>query len=294
MEFKKYQHVERLGSPEVDGILNGNVYIFSKLDGTNTSVYLNDAGKIEVASRNRVLTAENDNQGAYAALHDDCRIETLLNLYPYWRLYGEWLVPHHFRNYVDDAWRKFYVFDVIDVKGKYLDYFYYAEVLRRYGLDYVPLLAFLPNPTVEDVVAYKDSATFLTKDGVAGEGIVIKNYEFVNKYGRTTWAKVVRAESRVATKLQKPIIGRCIEAEIVDAFVTEAFVEKEFCKLANENGGVFERKLIGKFLGVLWHTLITEETFNILRKFKNPKIDFQMLRRLTEEKVKIIKRDIFW
>ena len=293
MEFKKYQHVERLGSPEVDGILNGNVYIFSKLDGTNTSVYLNDEGKIEVASRNRVLTPENDNQGAYAALHNDCRIRALLNLYPHWRLYGEWLVPHHFRNYIDDAWCKFYVFDVMD-GDEYIPHLEYIRTLMGYYLDYIPAIDFLQNPTVEDVVAYKDSATFLTKDGVAGEGIVIKNYEFVNKYGRTTWAKVVRAESRVATKLQKPIIGRCIESEIVDAFVTEAFVEKEFYKLANENGGVFERKLIGRFLGVLWHTLITEETFNILRKFKNPKIDFQMLRRLTEEKVKIIKRDIFW
>ena len=152
----------------------------------------------------------------------------------------------------------------------------------------------LQNPTADEVVAYKDSATFLTKGGVAGEGIVIKNYEFVNKYGRTTWAKVVRAESRVATKLQKPIIGRCIESEIVDAFVTEAFVEKEFYKLANENGGVFERRLIGRFLNTVWYTLITEEMYHAISKFKNPKIDFQMLRRLTEEKVKIIKRNTFW
>ena len=293
MKFEKYQHVERLESPEVDGILNGDVYIFPKLDGTNTSIYLNDEYKIEVASRNRVLTAENDNQGAYAALHADYRIKRLLNLYPYWRLYGEWLVPHHFRNYVDNAWRKFYVFDVMEY-GTYLDYFYYAEILQRYQIECIPPLEVLQNPTADEVVAYKDSATFLTKGGVAGEGIVIKNYEFVNKYGRTTWAKVVRAESRVATKLQKPIIGRCIESEIVDAFVTESFIEKEFYKIANDNGGVFERRLIGRFLNTVWYTLITEEMYHAIIKFKNPKIDFQMLRRLTEEKIKIIKRDIFW
>ena len=80
----------------------------------------------------------------------------------------------------------------------------------------------------------------------------------------------------------------------MDAYVTESFVEKEFYKLVNENGGVFERKLIGKFLNGLWYTLITEEMYHAISKFKNPKIDFQMFRRLTEEKVKIIKKDIFW
>ena len=57
MKFEKYQHVERLGTDETDGILNGDVYIFSKLDGTNTSIYLNDKGRREVLSawRNRKL-----------------------------------------------------------------------------------------------------------------------------------------------------------------------------------------------------------------------------------------------
>lgn len=31
--MKTYQHVERLGSEEVEGILSGTVYVFSKLDG---------------------------------------------------------------------------------------------------------------------------------------------------------------------------------------------------------------------------------------------------------------------
>ena len=36
-EFKKYQHVERLGTSEVQGIENGMCYVFPKIDGTNAS-----------------------------------------------------------------------------------------------------------------------------------------------------------------------------------------------------------------------------------------------------------------
>lgn len=46
MKFEKYQHVERLGTVAVEGILDGIVYVYPKLDGTNTSVYLNDAGEV--------------------------------------------------------------------------------------------------------------------------------------------------------------------------------------------------------------------------------------------------------
>ena len=42
MNFTKYQHVERLGTTETDGILDGDVLVFPKIDGTNCSVWLGD------------------------------------------------------------------------------------------------------------------------------------------------------------------------------------------------------------------------------------------------------------
>lgn len=295
MKFEKYQHVEKLGTPATEGILNGEVYIFSKLDGTNTSIYLNDDGEIEVASRNRVLSAEDDNAGAYAALHSQDKFKRFFAEYPNWRLYGEWLVPNVIRNYRDDAWRKFYVFDVMDENGKYIEYMDYEPVLSYFRIDFIPAISSLRQPTLAEVDAFKDTCTFLVKDDTPGEGIVIKNYDFVNKFGRTTWAKIVRAETKKAVKKTStpPIVGRSVECDIVDTFVTPALVEKEFAKIVNENGGQFENKLINKFLGVLWYTFITEEMFNILRKFKNPTINFNMLRKLVVDRAKEIKADIF-
>lgn len=42
METRFYQHIERFNSDEAEGILNGKVYIFTKLDGTNIGIHLED------------------------------------------------------------------------------------------------------------------------------------------------------------------------------------------------------------------------------------------------------------
>ena len=62
MKFRKYQHIERFGTDEVLGIDDGLNYIFPKIDGTNSSVWL-DEGVITAGSRNRELTLDKDNAG---------------------------------------------------------------------------------------------------------------------------------------------------------------------------------------------------------------------------------------
>lgn len=46
MEFRKYQHVERFGTSEVEGIDLGTCYIYPKIDGTNASVWLGEDGTL--------------------------------------------------------------------------------------------------------------------------------------------------------------------------------------------------------------------------------------------------------
>ena len=55
MEYRGYQHIERLGTPEVDGILDGKCYIFPKIDGTNGQAW-SDGNTIFVRSRKRFIT----------------------------------------------------------------------------------------------------------------------------------------------------------------------------------------------------------------------------------------------
>ena len=51
--------------------------------------------------------------------------------------------------------------------------------------------------------------------------------------------------------------------------------------------------MIPQLLGIVYHELICEEMWNILKKFKSPKVDFKTLNALTITRVKSIKPDIF-
>lgn len=55
MEFKKYQHIEKLGSSETDGILKGTVHLSFKIDGTNGCIYLRDGELTSVFLRNYLI-----------------------------------------------------------------------------------------------------------------------------------------------------------------------------------------------------------------------------------------------
>lgn len=169
MEFKKYQHIERFGASEVDGIEFGDCYIFYKVDGTNSQVWLNN-GELKAGSRNRELSFENDNAGFYNTISKDERIIKYLEKHPTHRIYGEWLVPHSLKTYREDAWRKFYVFDIcIDKEDdtiEYIPYDIYKEFLDEFNIDYIPPLAKIKNPTYESLIKLLDkTGQFLVKDG---------------------------------------------------------------------------------------------------------------------------------
>ena len=119
MEFKQYQHIERFGTMEVEGIEIGTCHVFPKIDGTNGSVWMeNDS--VWCGSRKRPLTIESDNAGFLIGIYEtEERFKSFFIMYPNIRLFGEWLVPHSLKTYWDDAWRKFYVFDVVqDLLGE--------------------------------------------------------------------------------------------------------------------------------------------------------------------------------
>ena len=311
MDFIKYQHIERLGSDEVDGIQLGVCYVFAKIDGTNGSVWIRD-GVLQFGSRNRDLDGEgNDNQGFKTAIEGDPRIMVYLTAHPTHRLYGEWLVPHSLKTYREDAWRKFYVFDVcVDVEGAndegpaekgegliYLSYDVYQPLLEAAGLDYIPLLAQVRNGSGDQFFNLLEQNQFLVKDGQGvGEGIVIKNYDFKNKYGRVTWAKIVRSEFKDINHktMGAPIIRGedMVEEKIAARYCTDALVEKEYAKIVAENGG-WSSKLIPQLLGKAFHCVVTENTWDIVRDFKMPRVDFKLLNRLVIERVKQAKKEVF-
>lgn len=296
MEFKKYQHLEKFGTTEVHDIEIGLCYIFPKLDGTNAQVWFDDKKGVQAGSRNRILSLEKDNAGFLAWVLENDSLCILLKKMPNLRLYGEWLVPHTLKTYLDTAWRDLYVFDVIGEDDRYLPYEEYKEILDDYGINYITPLAKIKNPTDAALLKAMDNNTFLIKDNEGvGEGVVVKNYDYKNKYGRTVWAKMVRSEFKI--KNQK-VFGvseikekRTPEEKIVEDFVTGALVEKEYSKIINETD--WNSRLTPRLLNTVFYCLVKEESWEFVKKFKNPTINYKRLMSLTFAKTKELKPELF-
>ena len=126
-----------------------------------------------------------------------------------------------------------------------------------------------------------------------GEGIVIKNYEFRNKYGRLQYAKIVADEfkqKKHTPKAQRPDNDTAIEPEIARLFITEPFVRKEYSKLAQDG---WNSKMIPRLLNTVYHEFITEEMWGILKKYKHPVIDFKALYKYSVDRIKEVMPELF-
>lgn len=296
MEFKKYMHVETLGKDEVEGILDGEVFVFPKLDGANASVYMDDGGVIHGCSRNRDLLGAKDNHGFQSYTNDhDALFRSYFDGYPKRRLYGEWLVPHTLKTYRDDAWKKFYIFDVEDENGDFLSYECYSDLLLALGFNVVPCVATGRNIQPESLIHNLNHNTYLIKDGMGnGEGFVIKRYDFKNKYGRTVWAKLVQNEFKEKNGVEfgpKTINSSSeLERKIAEESVTQGRVRKVLSKMGWVDG---DSKNIPRLLNTVYYEVVTEELWEALKQEKNPTINFNQLQRNVFSMVKKVCPEIF-
>ncbi len=295
--FTKYMHLERLGTAEVEGIEHGMTYVFPKLDGTNASVWLGEDGEVKAGSRNRQLALGYDNAGFYAFVFANPALKAYLLEHPTHILYGEWLVPHSLKTYRDDCWRRFYIFDVFDTETeRFLPYDQYSLLVAKHRLDFLSPLALIKDGDPALYTKIMEQNTVCLKDGAGiGEGIVIKNYNFVNRYGRVVWAKLVtnafKEEHHKA--MGAPILGSdLVEQRIVDKYVTQEMIDKVYAKMILDTDG-WHSKMIPQLLNTVFYDLVREETWAYIKEHKLPSINFKALQQFTIVKVKEIRKDLF-
>jgi hypothetical protein len=311
MNFRKYQHVVKLSDPEAEGLLLGTVFVFPKIDGTNGSVWLGDDGEIKAGSRNRELSLENDNQGFYQhILSNKEPFVKFFNDYPNYTLFGEFLIPHTLKTYKENAWRHFYVFDIMDGNGQYVPYgAHMTQVVNflnnaRYGFRWIPATYVLENPDIDSIHHCLQQNTYLIQDNQGiGEGIVIKNYDFCNKYDRIQWAKMVTNDFKEKhckeTGPIKMASKISLEQDFIDKKLTNSMIDKVHANITNsiDNRGeyfIWNSKLIPRLLETVYHDLVNEETYNFLKTIKGDKtIDFNRLRQLCYQRIKEYKSDLF-
>lgn len=295
-EFRKYMHVERFGNDEVQGIELGDCYVFPKLDGTNASIWW-DCG-VQAGSRNRQLTLNNDNAGFFNHIIESDEIFKVLSDYQHINIYGEWLVPHSLKTYREDAWKKFYIIDIFDnEQGVYMHYDEYSTMLECYNLEYLRPLCILKNATYDNLIVELENNKFLIEDGKgSGEGIVLKNYAYQNKYGRTTWAKLItnsfkeKHVKEMGCSIKN--LSRMVEQEICDKYVTKHLIDKVYAKIVNEMEG-WSSKYIPRLLQTVYYDLVNEECWNFVKTMKNPTVNFKTLHSLVVLKIKEVRSELF-
>lgn len=294
-EYRSYTHVLRYDKPEVQGILNGTVEIFSKVDGTNASIF-SDGLTVRYGSRKREITPEDDNAGfaSYASKSEDMAgLRQLVLDNPNLIIYGEWLsgldgskMCGSLKKYLRGG---FHVFDVFDIeRGDYMSYDEYSTLLDGVYDYVIPPLAILDHPTENEVLAYTEQAHYDLPDGIEGEGITIKQRGFRDSWGNIQIAKVVRAEFREDKgKKKQQFNPEDVEFAIANDFVTNADCEKCKQKIETKFGGDFDtsdKKYIGAFLQMLYQDCIEEELWSIIKKYGKYPITFSKLDRVIKAK----------
>lgn len=280
----KYQHVERITKEEnieIKGLLDGDVTVFPKLDGSNHCMWFDEEkGEPICASRNHILYEAYDHTKFYKYAMKQEKLLKLVTDFKGYIFYGEYMQPHVIKNYIDDVWGEWYVFDVYDIANyRYIPYEEYVEKFQfeERGIRYIQPIGTYNNPTVEELRAMTEENHYLMKESNIGEGIVVKNYAYTNPYGRSTWGKIVREEFRDKATGRVKDAPESIEHKIMSESVTQEFVSKEFHKFTTDRGVVWETKMIPEFLKYIWEEWWKDYSFEVVALYKG-QIDMRELR----------------
>lgn len=182
------------------------------------------------------------------------------------------------------------MFDVVDDDGLFMSYDEYKPLLDFHDIKYIPPIKIIKNGSYDDFVfQMNQNNNFLIEDGKGmGEGVVVKNYSYANKYGRVCWAKIVTSEfkEKHTKEMGAPVTEfKMVESEIADRFVTQALCEKVKAKIENETGD-WKSSYIPRLLNTVYYDLIREDSWEIIKEFKYPTVNFKTLQHFTNNKIK--------
>ena len=299
-KYKSYIHVERLGRTETEGILNGKCYIFPKLDGTNAVMFWDE--KPQCGSRKRQLNKNKDNAGFYqwfnGASNEAIDIRKFVTENPHLIVYGEYGLNRvgQIKYYDDAARNKVWIFDVFDTNAqRYLTYPELVDAFAPYNSAkecIVPCLAILENPTETMLltIAQEKNEFLLTESRKQGEGIVIKNYNYQDSWGNYQVGKLVLDEFKERKNKGNVISIENIEQEIVDRYVTDAELSKTLHKVLTllklPQADIKNSKFVGCFIALVWKDLLSENICDIVKRLKNPTINFSKLKMKCDKKAR--------
>lgn len=263
VQQKKYMDITRLGHKTTIGVLNegDHIVIQEKLDGANAS-FRRVGNELVAFSRNHQLTAENNLGGFYEFVRNlEISIgEGLI-------FFGEWLNPHKVK--YPEHQKKFFLYDIYDItNNRYLPFATVKVIGESLGLNIIPVFY------EGEYISFEHLQSFVGKtmlggklgDIDTGEGIVVKNVDYTDRFGNQIFVKLVTDAFREVQKQKAPKdpkVELTQEAVFVEQTVTDARIEKFLHKFVDE--------------GILEEEFGIEDMGTILRNM-NPRIQEDILK----------------
>ncbi|MGL4451369.1 MAG: RNA ligase family protein [Sarcina sp.] len=238
-EIKKYTDVIRYGKSSTQGVIKEGdiISITEKVDGANASFtrdFLSPTG-ISCYSRRLLLDEHNTLQGFYGWVNDNIAVKKY-DLFPNFRYIGEWTCPHKIQ-YKEEYTKTFLLFSIWDEDSEQ----YLSDEIVRSEAERLDL------QTVEyfyygEFISYEHMSSFIgksniTKEPDTGEGIVVKNVDYRDKYGNQCFVKLVSEKFAEVQKQRLPKNPNVYDKdlELIKSILTKPRVDKLMHKLVDEN-----------------------------------------------------------
>jgi hypothetical protein len=264
VEQKKFTDVVRLGHKNTVGVLSegDNIVIQEKIDGANAS-FRRVGNELVAFSRNHQLSEENT-LGGFHQFVKELNIQIGEGLI----FFGEWTNPHKVK--YPEHQKKFFLFDIYDVtQGKYLPWETVKRVGQSLGLNLVPVFYEGEYKGFDHLQSFvgKTELGGMLGDISTGEGIVVKNVDYTDRFGNQMYVKLVTDAFREVQKQKAPKdpkVEATQEQKFVDQTVTTARIEKFLHKFVDE--GILDEQFGIEDMGIILKNMNTRIYEDIIKE----------------------------
>lgn len=242
MEQKKYHKIIRYGHKSTQDVLNKGDYIIiqEKIDGANASFAVIN-GELKCWSRNRELNESNTLEGFYEWVQQNVQVQKLLEGVVY---FGEWTAQHKvsYEGYM----KQFFLYDIYNLHlEEYVSFSMVRDEAKRLGLQLIPVFFEGEFESFEQLMSYVGRTDLggKLKGKPTGEGIVVKNVNYRDEFGKQVFVKLVidgfrEIQRQKQTKDSKKVFSEA-ESKVREC-VTLPRVEKQVFKLIDN--GLLDRE----------------------------------------------------
>lgn len=280
-EIKKYTDVTRYGKSNTNGVIQEGDYITitEKIDGANASFCIDETNDLGVScySRNTPLSEENRLRGFYDWVINKI-VSQKQKLNPNYRYFGEYLVPHKVI-YKPEYYNNFYLFSIWDEENqKYLSDEIVKSEAVKLGIETVTYFYEGQYISFEHLMSFVGKSD-KTLEPDTGEGVVVKNVDYFDKYGNQVFVKLVSEKFAEVQKQKLPKnpnvnVG---EIQLVRSVLTTARIDKLIYKLVDEgllkeDYAIEDMGTILKLLGTRVFEDITKEESDLFAEYEEDSI----------------------